>query len=114
MKRNVEPEERVLTLSGKEAFVLELLLAKPAAEMYGLELVRESGERLKRGTIYVTLGRMEDKGYVESREEEKRPDASGLPRRLYRATGYGQRSFQAWQMARDAGRLRLAEVGGGL
>jgi len=113
-KNQHEREERVLTLSGKEALALELLLAKAAREMYGLEMVNESAGKLKRGTIYVTLGRMEDKGYIESREEEKRSDASGLPRRLYRATGYGQRAFRAWQMARDAGRMRLAEAGGEL
>jgi DNA-binding PadR family transcriptional regulator len=105
-------DERVPSLSGKEALVLELLLAKTGAEMYGLELVNTSCKRLKRGTIYVTLSRMEDKAYVESRLEEKKADASGLPRRLYRATGYGKRVYEAWQLAREAGRMHLAEIGG--
>jgi PadR family transcriptional regulator len=58
--------------------------------MYGLELVTESAGALKRGTVYVTLGRMEDKGYVTSRAEEDTPAQGGLPRRLYRATPYGR------------------------
>lgn len=104
-------EDKIPTLSGKEALVLELLLTN-AAEMYGLELVRDSGNRLKRGTIYVTLSRMNDKGYVESRQEEPQPDVSGIARRLYRATGYGQKVYEAWQLAREARRMRMVEVGG--
>jgi DNA-binding PadR family transcriptional regulator len=32
-------------------------------ELYGLQLVAASRGRLKRGTVYVTLRRMEEKGY---------------------------------------------------
>ncbi len=106
-----EAEERVPSLSGKEALVLELLLENPTKEMYGLEMVAGSRNRLKRGTVYVTLDRMEDKGYVESRQEKPRPDQSGLPRRLYRVTGYGQKVFEIWEMARNVGHMR-AELGG--
>ena len=56
---------RVPTLSGKERVVLELLTRD--GELYGLQMVAASKRRLKRGTIYVTLGRMETKGYVTSR-----------------------------------------------
>jgi DNA-binding PadR family transcriptional regulator len=107
-----QQEEKIPSLSGKEALVLDLLLNKPSTGMYGLELVNVSGDRLKRGTVYVTLSRMEEKGYVESRQEEQRSDAAGLPRRLYRASGYGQRVYEVWQMAREVGRLRAIEVGG--
>ena len=82
-------------LSAKEAEILRLLIAN--GEMYGLELVKSS-ETLKRGTVYVTLSRMGDKGYVESRQEEVQ-EGDGPPRRLYRATGDGVRVFQAWRTA---------------
>lgn len=81
-------------LSGKELLVLELLAS--ARPQYGLELVAASRGRLKRGTVYVTLGRMEDKGYVTSRTEDAPDGAGGLPRRLYEATPYGLRVFKAW------------------
>ena len=88
------------TLSGKEGIVLDLLAER--GEMYGLELVGASEGRLKRGTVYVTLGRMEDKGYVESHQEEERPPgAIGLPRRLYRATPLGLRVRDAWALLRE-------------
>ena len=47
------------TLSSKESLILELLVER--GEMYGPQLVSASPRRLKRGTVYVTLGRMEDK-----------------------------------------------------
>ncbi|HEX6901427.1 MAG TPA: PadR family transcriptional regulator [Thermoanaerobaculia bacterium] len=83
-------------LSKKEAFILRLLVGK--GEMYGLELVKDSGGELKRGTVYVTLGRMADKGYVDSRTVPQ-DDGSGMPKRLFRATGYGARVLNAWELA---------------
>jgi PadR family transcriptional regulator, regulatory protein PadR len=82
-------------LSAKEAEVLRLLIAN--GEMYGLEMVQRSG-LLKRGTVYVTLSRMGDKGYVESRVEEVSP-GDGPPRRLYTVTGLGERAYRAMEQA---------------
>ena len=42
--------------------ILELLASE--GPMYGLQIVEQSGGALKRGTVYVTLGRMEAKGLV--------------------------------------------------
>lgn len=98
-------DEKIPTLSAKEALILELFLLKPTTEMYGLELVKNSGGRIKRGTVYVTLSRMADKGYVESRQEEPQQGAIGLPRRLYKTTGYGQKVYEAWRIVREATRL---------
>ena len=85
---------RLLTLSNKENLILELLVRRPG--MYGLELVAASKRRLKRGTVYVTLGRMEEKGYITSRLEDAPPDAGGLPRRVYQPTALGRRVLAAW------------------
>ncbi len=64
--------------------------------MYGLQLVAGSRRRLKRGTVYVTLGRMEEKGYVVSRLEPAPSGTGGLPRRVYEATAFGRRVLSAW------------------
>ena len=85
---------RVLTLSAKESLILELLIERP--ELYGLQLVAASKRRLKRGTVYVTLGRMEDKGYLTSRLEAAPGDVGGMPRRLYQATPLGRRILALW------------------
>lgn len=94
-------QEDIPRLSNKEGVVLELLVCNRQQEMYGLELMEKSGERLKRGTIYVTLSRMEEKGYVSSRQETEHPSRPGIPRRLYRLTGYGMRVYSAWSLVRD-------------
>jgi DNA-binding PadR family transcriptional regulator len=80
-------------LSRKEFLILEMLIGK--GEMFGLEMVEASEGNLKRGTIYVTLQRMGDKGYIESREEARSMPEIGIPRRKYWATGLGERVFQA-------------------
>jgi DNA-binding PadR family transcriptional regulator len=88
------------TLSAKERIILELLGNAPASK-YGLQLVDESRGRLKRGTVYVTLGRMEQKGLIESEQEPAPAGQGGLPRRLYHATGHGIRVLQVYDdMAR--------------
>ena len=86
-------------LSPTERLILELLSGN---EMFGLQLVEQSKGALKRGTVYVTLGRMQDKGYVESWTEKQPPGAIGLPRRLYRPTSYGLRVRAAWDAAARA------------
>ena len=83
-------------LSTTERLILDLLREN---ELFGLQLVDRSQGALKRGTVYVTLGRMQDKGYVESRTEPLPPGAIGLPRRWYRPTEYGLRVLNAWAMA---------------
>jgi len=83
-------------LSRSELLILELLTE---SEAFGLDLVHRSGGRLKRGTVYVTLARMGEKGYVWSRVEPLPPGGIGLPRRLYRPTPYGIRVLEAWMAA---------------
>src|SRR4249919_4068136 len=90
----VDRRPRMLTLSTKESLILEWLVQKQGR--YGLQLVAASRGLLKRGTVYVTLGRMETKGYVTSRTEDAPDGAGGLPRRLYEATPQGLRVMKAW------------------
>jgi PadR family transcriptional regulator, regulatory protein PadR len=87
-------------LSTTERTILELLTSGP--ELFGLQLVKQSRGTLKRGTVYVTLGRMQDKGFVESRTEPLPPGGIGLPRRLYRPTAYGLRVLDSWNVAAHA------------
>lgn len=72
-----------------ETKVLEILVEK--GESYGLAIVNASNGGIKRGTVYVILQRMEEKGLVESRQEDVTPAYIGIPRRLYKITGVGSR-----------------------
>ena len=74
-----------MRLANSELVILQLLEGE---RRYGLELVEASRGRLKRGGIYVTLGRMEQKGLVTSA-----PAEGG--RRLYRVTALGERALAA-------------------
>jgi len=85
----------VPTLPATERLVLEMLVSS-GASMFGLQMVEASGGRLKRGSVYVTLQRMEHKGFLVSEQEPRRAGAIGLPRRLYRATPLGTRALKAW------------------
>ena len=100
-------EPRFPSISATESLILDLLEPR---ERFGLEMVEMSGGRLKRGSVYVTLGRMETKGFVESRQEERAPGAIGLPRRLYHATTYGLKVRDAYRLLREALALRPAEA----
>lgn len=73
--------------------ILELLAS--SGPMFGLRLVEESQGVLKRGTVYVTLGRLEAKGLISSEQEPPQPGAIGLPRRFYTLTGAGERLLRA-------------------
>jgi len=64
-----------------------ILRAIADSESYGLDLVRKSNGAVKMGSVYVLLGRLEDKGLVSSRRVDS-PICS-TPRRLYRATERG-------------------------
>lgn len=86
-------------LSKKEFLVLQMLIGK--GEMFGLEMVEASDGELKRGTIYVTLQRMGDKGYIESRGEPRSMPEIGIPRRKYSATGLGDRVYQTYVKAHE-------------
>ena len=89
-------------LSRIEYIVLNLL--RSGTRMYGLEMVH-SDPNLKRGTVYVTLDRMTDKGLVSS-EQEKNSTQPGLPRRIYQITGQGSRILRA----QDAFDLEMSGV----
>jgi PadR family transcriptional regulator PadR len=100
------PPNDLPSLSRKEYLIMNLLVGSRRPK-YGLELVDESNGELKRGTIYVTLNRLEEKGYVTSKKE---PEAPGIasPRRLYKPTGLGEKVFRALESA--GGRAWLKEV----
>lgn len=94
-------------LSKVEYTILDLL--RSGGKMYGLELVHASDGALKRGTVYVTLGRMEEKGFIHSEQEkvEKRP---GMPRRLYQVSGQGSRVLAAVDAAQAAMEMEVLDV----
>lgn len=68
--------------------ILQLLATH--GEMYGLDMIRQD-DRLKMGTIYLHLGRLEDEGKVTGRKEDPK-SPSQLQRRLYTITDVGRKA----------------------
>lgn len=85
-------------LRSTEAVILGVLLSQPAHEMYGLAILEESDGLLKRGSLYVTLQRMEEKRLLESRQETRSRPEAGIARRLYKVTGLGERAFDDYRV----------------
>jgi DNA-binding PadR family transcriptional regulator len=86
-----------MRFAASEQLILTLLTRD--GDCYGLQLVEASRGKLKRGGIYVTLGRMEDKGLVRSKTGEG-------GRRLYAPTALGERALLAARVF--SGQLKLA------
>jgi DNA-binding PadR family transcriptional regulator len=78
-----------------ELLVLSLLKQSPAG-LYGLELVRLSGGKLKRGTVYLTLGRLEERGLVNSKILGP-ANHPGLPRPTYSIAEAGEKMLEMWK-----------------
>jgi PadR family transcriptional regulator PadR len=76
-------------------FELLVLLAvlRGDGDAYGSTILQDlevrTGRSISRGGLYVTLDRLETKGYVSSRTGDPAPSRGGRPRRYYtvRATG---------------------------
>lgn len=85
--------------SSTELIVLRLL-RDGAPKMYGLELVKASEGQLGRAAIYVTLSRMETKGFLK-RSTPAKDDHPGMPRPRYRITALGEKVLRAKEAAQD-------------
>lgn len=87
------------SFSKTEEIIMELLIEH--GELYGLDMVHKSAH-LKRGTVYVTLNRMEDKQLVTSKLLEPPNGERGPARRVYSVTNSGKQFFHAWQQFRSS------------
>lgn len=94
-------------LSLTEAVIAHLLREHDPDPLYGLEMVKLSSDselKLKKGTIYVTLERMEKKGLIVSKMEKGPPanlekGSFYIPRRLYNLTKNGEQALIALEEA---------------
>lgn len=73
-----------------EARVLLAFLEDATKEQYGFGLLKSTG--VKSGSLYPLLDRLEERGWIESWDEDIDVEAEGRPRRrLYRLTPLGER-----------------------
>jgi PadR family transcriptional regulator PadR len=82
-KKTIVPNQR-------ESVILAFLLY---GEAYGREIrssfERRTGQAMPLGSLYTTLDRMEEKGFVRSRVGEANPERGGNRRKYYKITATG-------------------------
>lgn len=74
-------------------------------EAYGVSIKKEIETRLKRGVsvgaLQTALKRLEDKGYLKSREGEATEERAGRPKKYFEMTAYGKRAIEHNKNTRD-------------
>jgi PadR family transcriptional regulator len=83
--------------------LIMLAVLKEGDDAYGLSIqksLRDAGRRLELSTIYTTLERLEDKGWVSSRLGGATPVRGGRAKRIFRVEGFGTRALKDAEGAR--------------
>ena len=79
--------------AGEFEMLLMLAVARLGDDAYGVtireELEKETSRTLTLGTVYKTLGRLEDKGYLRSRASAPVAERGGRRKRLYKLSQSG-------------------------
>lgn len=83
-----------IAFSEQEETILDMLCK--GKKLYGLQMVEESKEKLKLGSIYVHLYKLENKQILFAEEDALRPNEYGKPRKLYSLTNYGKQLYECW------------------
>jgi DNA-binding PadR family transcriptional regulator len=85
-------------LGGFEQVVLTAVL-RLRGEGFGMavrdEIEGRGERRVSLGATYATLDRLEDKGFLASREADPTPERGGRPRRYFEVTAAGVRALDA-------------------
>jgi PadR family transcriptional regulator PadR len=63
------------------------------------EILRCTGRVVSRGSIYITLDRLETKGYLRSRLADPTPERGGRAKRFFQVTPQGMRAVKETQRA---------------
>ena len=80
---------------GNFELLVMLALMRLGEDAYGVPILREietrSGREVALGSVYATLGRLEEKGLVSSKLGEPTPERGGRAKRYFRVTSQGLR-----------------------
>ncbi len=78
--------------------MLLLAVLRLGEDAYGVAIMEELeesvGRRVSRGSVYVTLDRLQEKGFLASEMSAPRPERGGRPRRLVTVTPEGVRELR--------------------
>lgn len=74
-------------------------------DAYGVtihETLRSAGRHISIGSLYTTLGRLEEKKYIVSNESEPTEERGGRVKRYFQLTGHGIRALSDAESTRNA------------
>ena len=81
--------------------IVLLALLRLRNNAYGMTIRREilnrTGREVSIGAVYATLDRLEQKGYVSSRQDEPTAERGGRAKRYFKIEAAGQRALQESQ-----------------
>ena len=87
----------------EEIVMLTVAILHPDA--YGVSIKKEIESRLKRsvsvGALQTALKRLEDKGYLKSRDGESTEDRAGRPKKYFQITALGKRAIEYSKTTRE-------------
>lgn len=82
-----------------------LAIAHLEGEAYGVPIVEEierrTGRTVARAAVYITLRRLEEKGFVSSWMSDPTPERGGKPRRYVKLTADGARALREARRASE-------------
>jgi DNA-binding PadR family transcriptional regulator len=82
-----------------------LAIAHLGGEAYGIPIVEEierrTGRNIARAAVYVTLRRLEEKGFVSSRMSDPTPERGGKGRRYAKLTPEGVHALREARVAAE-------------
>jgi PadR family transcriptional regulator PadR len=85
--------------------VVMLTIAILYDNAYGISIKKEIEQRLKRsvsvGALQTALQRLEDKGYLKSREGDSSQERAGRPKRYFTLTALGKRAIEFTRDTRE-------------
>ena len=87
------------SLTNSELLVMSAVL-RLGNKVYGVPIVQEldrNRHRMSVATVYVALGRLEERGLVTSTMGEATPERGGRAKRYFRVTAKGVREVRALQ-----------------
>src|SRR4249920_2413713 len=74
-------------------------------DAYGVSIKKEIESRLSRnvsvGALQTALKRLEQKGYLKSRDGESTQERAGRPKRYFEITAYGKKAMEYSKRTRD-------------
>ena len=87
----------------QEIVLLTILVLNDDA--YGVTIKREINQRVKRsisrGALHTALTRLEEKGFITSKQGETNPERGGRPKRYYTVSNRGIEALQEAKELRD-------------